>query len=129
MTLRIFRVLVRGRFAEMSTSTRDRLIAEAGSHDVFAAAFTPKGTFTYEPSLHALTFRCEVREKGDDAEAVASDRACEMAVEYLDAHGIAYGDLSVTASDMAAVWRSRDDRNERGGPASAATPHDGTVAG
>lgn len=108
MGLHIFRVMVRGRFSGLDANTRERLVAEAGAHDVFSAAFTAAGTFTYEPSLHAFTFRYEVRESGDDPEAAATERAREAASAYLDANGIGYTDLTIVATDMASNWAKRD---------------------
>ena len=57
----IHRVTVRGRFRDLTPDARAALEADAQAHDVLAAAFTPRGTLTYEPSVDFFTFRYEIR--------------------------------------------------------------------
>ena len=107
MGLHMYRVLVRGRFGDLDPATRDRLIAEADSHSVFDAEFTRAGTLTYDRMLVGFTFRYEMRESGDDPLGAVTARAIEQANSDLDSAGIAHGELSVAASDMADVWGTR----------------------
>lgn len=107
MGLHMYRVLVRGRFGDLDPATRDRLLADADSHSVFDAEFTPKGTLTYDRRLVGFTFRYEMRESGDDPLGAVTARAIEQASSDLDCAGIAHGELSVAASDMADVWAGR----------------------
>ena len=58
---KIFRVVVRGQFAELDHETRERLVAEAPEHDIFKSAFTTDGTFTYDPALVWFNLRYETR--------------------------------------------------------------------
>ncbi len=107
MSVRIFRVTVRGQFGELDEATRSRLIAEAPDHDfVTQAAFTRDGTFSYEPNLIAFSFRYEVRvDEGGDA----VEPSIAAAAKYLHGHGIPSKHIRATATDMATMWRpSRD---------------------
>ncbi len=50
----IFRVMVRGRFAEMSESHRTRLVEALDDHHVTRAAYTGEGTLTYDSRLDSF---------------------------------------------------------------------------
>jgi hypothetical protein len=104
--MRIYRVLVRGRFAGLDETTRARLRAEADDHDVLGAAFTEGGTLTYDRSLVAFTCRYQLRLEDDDAgrEAAAAE-AVERATGDLAAVGIGHRGLDARAIDMASAWR------------------------
>ena len=49
--VRTYRVQVTGQFADLTPTIRAQLRAEQAEHDLFLAAFTPEGTFTYSPTL------------------------------------------------------------------------------
>jgi len=104
MELHIYRALVRGRFGTLDPDLRADLLARAGEHSVFDAAFTRAGTLTYDDRLVAFTFRYEIRESGDDPEAAAKSQALAMATASLADGGITHGELDVTLTDMADVW-------------------------
>lgn len=108
MGVHIFRVMVRGRFANLDDDTRSALLDDAAAHDVLSAAFTREGTLTYDPALVAFTYRYEVRESGDGSAETAGERAVEMASSSLAAAGIGHGGLEPVVIDMADVWRGRD---------------------
>lgn len=111
----IFRVVVRGMFADLSDEARQRLSAEADQHDIFLSSYTADGTFTYEPRLDAFSFRYEVREVSEssasdgsapvDVEARVLARAEAAAVQYLASNGIGFKRLRSTATNMADMWR------------------------
>jgi hypothetical protein len=102
----IFRVFVRGRFADLADDVRARLLAEVEQHHAIdAARFTPEGTMTYERNLAAFTFRYELRSNDDDAEGDVLARATADATARLDAAGITYKGLRASATDMASVWQ------------------------
>jgi hypothetical protein len=105
MSLRIFRVTVRGRFGELDEPTLARLRAEADAHDTLEARFTATGTLVYDLRYKAFSFRIEVRARGEDAETEAIQAAEAAAVAHLDAAGIPWRDLRSEAADMADVWR------------------------
>lgn len=104
VSLRIFRVLVRGRFTDLDDATRARLRAEVDEHTVAAAGFGESGSLTYDGTLGAFGFRIQVRARGDDAEAEAIALGERAARAELDRLGAGCGDLRSTATDMAAVW-------------------------
>jgi hypothetical protein len=104
VSLHIYRVLVRGRFAALDDAARARLLAEADEHTVAAAGFGESGVLTYDRTLGAFGFRIQVRARGDDAEAEAVATAERAAHAELDRLGAGCGELRTSASDMAAVW-------------------------
>ncbi|MFN8053465.1 MAG: DUF6204 family protein [Acidimicrobiales bacterium] len=113
MTQHLFRVVVRGMFADLDDDRRRRLVAEAPEHDIFLSSYTAAGTFTYEPRLEAFSFRYELRESGDDlgaaeAEAAVTERALGLAIDYLESHDIPHKRLRAIPTNMADFWRARD---------------------
>jgi len=112
--LNIYRVVVRGEFAGLTDEQRDELTAEAPEHDIFRSSYTAAGTFTYEPRLHAFSFRYEVRERGDDGRPEAECRDAALATAdglaraYLGARDIGHKRLRATATNMADMWSDRD---------------------
>ncbi len=105
MSLHIYRATVRGRFGDLDDATRATLLAEAAEHETLVAArFTPAGTFVYDERLQFFSFRFEMRETGDDHAVDVIVHAEAAAAAALDAAGIAWRDLRVTARDMADVW-------------------------
>lgn len=105
MSLRIYRVAVRGRFANLSDEARSTLVAEAPQHDtVSVGAFTDDGTLTYERAVDFFTFRFQIRTRGDDARAEAELEAIDRAQRYLSQRGLGFRDVTVQATDMATIW-------------------------
>jgi hypothetical protein len=101
----IFRVFVRGAFADLEPDVRTRLLAEVEQHHAIDhARFTPEGSMTYEKNLAGFTFRYELRSSGDDPEGDVLARAIADAEARLAADGITYRRLRASASDMADVW-------------------------
>ena len=111
MSVTIFRVVVRGMFADLTPECRERLLAEAPQHDIFDSAYTAAGTFTYEPRLEAFSFRFEIRENSDESdsptqvEANAIARGESAAVDYLASNGIGFKRIRTSATNMADMWR------------------------
>ena len=106
MTLRIFRVTVRGRFADLGTDARAALLAGVDDHDVVTAgAFTEDGTLTYDRAVDFFTFRFQLRSQADDAEAAVLTDARERAEAALRQRGAGHRDLTAQATDMATMWR------------------------
>jgi hypothetical protein len=105
MSLKIFRVTVRGRFADLDEATRARLLDQLAEHDVVAhGRFSEAGTLVYERSLHSWTFRTQRRAEGEDAEAVALGDAVEQAEVALAELGAGHRDVRASAIDMASMW-------------------------
>ena len=109
MPLHIYRVVVRGEFADLDPDVALDLRAHLDDHDLFRATYTKAGTFTYDDRLHAFSFRFECRISSDDGpEACAAEaqaRAEALATEYLEHRGITYKRLRSTPTDMADMWR------------------------
>lgn len=123
---KIYRVVVRGQFADLSENARGRLLAEAAEHDIFRSSFTAEGCFTYDTRLVAFNLRYEIRlaDAGFDPDVAGADlgtgpdggggradpesQAVELALEcstdWLTAQGIGHKRLRATATDMATMW-------------------------
>jgi hypothetical protein len=109
MTLRIFRVTVRGQFEGLDDDVRSALLAAAPEHDVSKAGYTETGTLTYEHALRSFTFRFRLRDDADDpadAEEHVAETAEAMAEAWLDDLGATWSRLQIDAHDMADVWDS-----------------------
>ncbi len=110
-TTRIFRVTVRGRFADLDEAARARLVAGLAEHDVIRGGFSEAGPLSYDRSLDFFAFRYQVRERADDAEPAAEvlaralERTEALAIARLDADGLGHRDLKVHGTDLADIWR------------------------
>ncbi len=105
--MKIFRVVVRGHFHELTDAQRRELLAAADDHEIFKAQYTRNGSLTYEPNLVAFSFRYEVRVGDDDTEDPehwATETAMEKATASFAAMGLGFRHLRATATDMASVW-------------------------
>ena len=71
---RTYRVQVTGQLADLTPTVRAQLRAEQAEHDLFLAAFTPEGTFTYSPTLTRFTLRY-LLEVSEDSAAEADQAA------------------------------------------------------
>ena len=106
VTVRIFRVSVRGRFDGLDDADRARLLADQPAHDVVSSgAFTEAGTLTYERAVDFFTFRIQLRGRGDDAEQDVLDEATARAEHAITSLGAGHRDVKAKATDMASVWQ------------------------
>ena len=116
MAVQIYRVTVRGFFADLASEVRARLLVEADAHEALDAAFTEAGTFTYDRSLAAFSFRYQLRvdlDERDDrsvADAAARQAGLDRANATLLAARITAKRTRVSASNMADVWAGDDRR-------------------
>lgn len=99
-TTRRYRVQATGQFTALGAEVRERLRAEQGDHDVFAAAFTAEGTFTYTPTLTRFTLRYLL--DVDEGSAAEADEAALvegelLAADFLSSRGITHKPLTVSA--------------------------------
>lgn len=113
MSQHIFRVVVRGMFAELTDDRKSELLDTAPDHDIMVSAYTAAGTFTYDTRLVAFSFRYQIRVPGDDvgrdeAESVVVERGLELATAYLDDHDIGFKRLRANAVNMADMWEQTD---------------------
>jgi Family of unknown function (DUF6204) len=107
MSTHVYRVTVRGQFASLSGDQRRILAEHAASHDVTAAAYTPRGTFIYDGTHRAFSLRYEIRVEQDDrtsADGQAITRAMELATSYLEEVQLPHKRLRASAVNMGDVW-------------------------
>lgn len=108
MSTQVFRVIVRGRFAEVSDGDRSALLEDAAEHEALRARFSRKGTFTYDRRIDFFSFRYEIRvqsvDVSGDGTAEAFDLAIAQAGQYLDHRGLAHRDLRATGGDLGRMW-------------------------
>lgn len=113
-SLRIFRVTVRGRFADLSDHARVYITEHAAEHDIFVSAYTPEGTLTYDADTLFFNMRYELRGHGHDAEAEVSLEALSASEDFLRTMRFGHGDLRATAVDMSAMWADTRGRDSTG---------------
>ena len=97
---RTYRVQVTGQFADLTPTARAQLRAGQAEHDLFLAAFSAEGTFTYTPTLTRFTLRY-LLEVSEDSAAEADEAAGVegelLATQFLESRSITYKPLSATA--------------------------------
>ncbi|MGW9032934.1 DUF6204 family protein, partial [Streptomyces sp. NPDC055722] len=88
MSIRTFRITVRGVFDGLDDGQRAELLARAAEHDVLRAAFTPEGHLSYDFAARtAFTFRFLDSGEAEEDILEATERAEEAAKAWLDDHG------------------------------------------
>lgn len=89
-----------GQFTALTPTVRAQLRAEQADHDIFAAAFTSEGTFTYAPSLTRFSLRYLLdvsEESAAEADEAAVVEGELLASHYLETRGISHKPLTVSA--------------------------------
>jgi hypothetical protein len=123
MATKVHRVVVRGHFDALTDEQRAALLAEIDDHDIFKAAYTEWGSFTYEKNLVWFNLRYEVRTEDEDADSFtqlpgaaaggdhgaglrtdAADIGLAKARAQLEQWGLGYKHLRATATDMSTMW-------------------------
>jgi hypothetical protein len=101
--VRIFRVIVRGRFHGLDPLVTAQLLADLeGRSELDSYVFTKAGTLVYDKRLDFWSFRVEVRVEDDqDPHALAQG----LATAELERLGATWRDLRRSGTDMASVWR------------------------
>ncbi|MDR7327128.1 MULTISPECIES: DUF6204 family protein [Catenuloplanes] len=97
------RVTVRGAFDNLSAAQRAELRASAAEHDFLNTTYTPEGYLAYDVARPFFTFRYLVEAADDEDPDVTATRGELLAVEWLDAHGYAYKNLTAAAVDPAEI--------------------------
>lgn len=111
MTVSIFRVTVRGQFADLTENQRNDLLANAEAHDIMVSAYNAAGTFTYDARVVVFSYRFEVRINSDDvtnaedADAEAARIGEEKAILDLQRRGLGWKRLRSEVTNMADIWR------------------------
>jgi hypothetical protein len=90
---RIMRVIVRGRFGQLSFHALEYLRANQDRHEVHRSRFTPEGTLTYDSLIDFFSLRYEIRLTEDDRDSLAAERANNEAERFLRTMGFTYRDL------------------------------------
>lgn len=96
---RTYRITVRGRFDALGDDQRKKLLAEQSDHDMFAARFSPEGTFLYEPSLINFQLRYEII--ADEASPVDADTSAELQATERAHADLAHRQLNGTVTAVA----------------------------
>ncbi|MGW3494085.1 DUF6204 family protein [Streptomyces sp. NPDC001020] len=101
MSIRTFRIMVRGVFDGLDDGQRAELLERAAEHDVLRAAFTPEGHLTYDLAARpAFTFRFLDSGEAEEDILAATERAEEAAQAWLAERGYGYKNLRSTAEDL-----------------------------
>jgi hypothetical protein len=95
-----YRVLVRGRFADLDDDGRARLRAVADRHDMLTTGFTEAGALTYDHALDFFSFRVQL--KAAD-EKPGCDRGKALAARAVEDLGVDFRDMKASATDMDAI--------------------------
>src|SRR3954469_18845078 len=97
---RVFRVTVRGQFSELTEQSRAFLARSQVDHDIFLSAYTPEGTFTYDPALAFFNLRYELRASGPDAAELVELEALDEAERFLATMGFGSKKLRASVVDL-----------------------------
>ncbi|WP_462188485.1 MULTISPECIES: DUF6204 family protein [unclassified Frankia] len=104
MSTRTFRITVRGAFDGLTDDQRTELLAHAAEHDILQAAFTPKGSLTYDIATRPFfTFRFLDSGETEEDMVAATDRARATAAAWLTERGYRYKNLRSQAEDLSEV--------------------------
>ena len=99
----VFRVTVRGQFANLSDEARRYLVKAQAEHDLFVSAYTPEGTFSYDERILFFNMRYEVHA---DSEEKAQASSFVEAESFLKTMGFTHKPLKVTVVDVGQIWNS-----------------------
>ncbi|MBV2357763.1 hypothetical protein KUM39_25970 [Streptomyces sp. J2-1] len=101
MTIRTFRITVRGVFDGLDSGQRAALLADAAEHDVLRAAFTPEGHLSYDITARpAFTFRFSATGEEEEDILVAAEEAENTARAWLSERGYGFKNLRSSAEDL-----------------------------
>jgi hypothetical protein len=119
MSVRTFRVIVRGEFHDLRPAPRERLLAEVDQHDLLLARYSSTGDLAYDASLRPFTIRCQVVQPADRADAEAINTGLLIALRLLEEAGLAHRHLRATATCLEDVKINRP--RHGGGPHAGST--------
>lgn len=115
--VRVYRVTVRGRFADMREAARQYLVDAIEEHSIFKSAFTSEGTFVYDEAIDFFSLRYEVRiPGGPEGSEDAASIGTREAEAFLATMGFGYRNLKVSVFDVSAVWDDSSGPPEHRGP-------------
>jgi hypothetical protein len=103
----IMRVIVRGRFGQLSVHALEYLRANQDQHEVHRSRFTPEGTLTYDSLIDFFSLRYEIRPTEDHSDSRAAERTLNEAERFFRTMGFTQRDLKTSVMDMGAVRTRR----------------------
>jgi hypothetical protein len=109
--MHVFRVTVRGRFANLTDQAQAFLVRSQTDHEIFHSAYTPEGTFTYEAPIAFFNLRYELRASGPDAAGLVELEAVDETERFLTTMGIGWKNLRTDVVDMSTM--TNDTRRPR----------------
>lgn len=95
-----YRVLVRGRFADLDAGGRARLRAAADRHDVLTSGFSEQGALTYDSALDFFSFRVQLRAEVAANDRAVCDHALALAARAVEEYGVDFRDLRASVTDL-----------------------------
>ncbi|MFE7313028.1 DUF6204 family protein [Streptomyces sp. NPDC057555] len=109
-TQHTYRVIVRGKWDNLTEEARTKLLAEVEDHGLAQLKFTPEGSLAYDTALHAFSYRYVVVSDAEYGEEMAAALGEEKAEEALREAGLGYRELRSTATDMDTMKINRKGR-------------------
>ena len=109
-TQHTYRVIVRGKWDNLTEEARATLLAEADDHGLARMRFTAEGSLAYDTALHAFSYRYVIVSDAEYGEEMAAALGEEKAEEALRAAGLGYRELRATATDMDTMKINRKGR-------------------
>jgi hypothetical protein len=108
VSIRTYRVIVRGVLDSLDDDQRARLRADLPAHDLFASSFTERGSLTYDAALSPFSHRVVVQVEGGPEEEDDAHAAGELsAMAALEELGVSWRNprSTVTCTDDVKVRR------------------------
>ncbi|MEV0678764.1 DUF6204 family protein [Actinosynnema sp. NPDC050436] len=95
-----YRVMVRGRFADLDDAGRARLLAEVDRHGVLTNGFSEQGALSYDRALDFFSYRVQFRAEVAADDRAVRDRALGLAARAVEEFGVDFRDLRASATDV-----------------------------
>lgn len=95
-----YRVIVRGRFADVDAGARARLLAAAAEHDMLTSGFSESGALTYDKALDFFSFRVQLRAEVEDTDRAVCGQAMRLAARAVEDLGVDFRDMKAAATDL-----------------------------
>ncbi|WP_030900430.1 DUF6204 family protein [Streptomyces sp. NRRL F-5126] len=105
-----YRVIVRGAWRDLTSTDRERLLAEVEAHGLAGLRFTSEGSLAYDRTLNHFSYRYEIVADADEGEEMAALLAEDRAAHALAELGYGHGELRSTATDMDTMKINRRSR-------------------
>ncbi|MER0483886.1 DUF6204 family protein [Streptomyces sp. Edi2] len=109
-TQHTYRVIVRGKWDDLTPQSRAELLAEVDDHGLAQHRFTPEGSLVYDRALHSFSYRFVIVSDAADGEEMAAALAEDKAERALKAAGLGWRELRSTATDMDTMKINRKSR-------------------